>query len=225
MILVSRKTQQPVTIEEAQRLARLVRKYGRRWSYIHRTHFPDRNPDELTYMFKQWERLGKRYNVDLLDVDPFSMISDFDGERAMRPTGPDGNYHPNGPLSQVFKSGHASFLTPYTLALSNIYMRKGSVKIIRALSLAGDSDSMSPLPAKSIDKLIAAIGRHQNDWISISKEVGTSIKQCRQYALILASSITSIRNIISDPDMDSLAQERGWKDMQQKQKQKKKQVE
>ncbi|KAJ2634346.1 hypothetical protein GGF40_004262 [Coemansia sp. RSA 1286] len=210
MITADKKTGKPVTTEEAQRLARLVKQHGRRWIYLHKHHFPTRSSAQLVHVYSKWEQLEKKHNVDLLDLDPFSIIRDFDGKSALRPTGPDGNYDPKGPLVRIFRKGSTSFMTPYLLVFSNNRRRKESFRIWRALNPTGNLSSGS-LSVKFMDKLIAAIGRYGTDWMRVSKEVGSSIDICRRYAIGLSNTMGSIKNAITDPDMESLAQKRGWK--------------
>ncbi|KAJ1892563.1 hypothetical protein LPJ66_006272 [Kickxella alabastrina] len=206
-----------ITTDQAKRLAALVKTHGRKWGFLAHNYFPDQSPVDLCYAYSLWRRVEKKYGVDLLNIDPFSMIRDFDGRSAMRPTGADGNYDPNGSVVRVFKSGSSSFMTPYTLALANTSFRKRKSGMLRVIGLVHNPHG-GLLPVKAIDKLVAALSRHSNDWVSISREVGLPITVCRRYAEGLASSLNSVKDIISNLELDDLASKSGLKTIQRPKK-------
>ncbi|KAJ2780994.1 hypothetical protein H4R18_003144 [Coemansia javaensis] len=86
------------TISDARRMAELVAVHGRKWEFLAREHFPGVRPLDIQLHYNRWRQLEERHGVSLLEIDPLSMLKDYDGRSALRPTGPDGHYDPNGPL-------------------------------------------------------------------------------------------------------------------------------
>ncbi|KAJ1814046.1 hypothetical protein LPJ56_004967 [Coemansia sp. RSA 2599] len=111
-------------------------------------------------------------------------------------------------------------MMPYVLALANANtVGSASPRIKQVLGIPGSSGRRSAgggLSAKQLDKLVAAISRFGSDWVAVSKEVGMSIVKCRKYAHLLVSAMSSLGVVITNPDLASLAQKRGWKGTQQK---------
>ncbi|KAJ2296497.1 hypothetical protein IWW54_006942, partial [Coemansia sp. RSA 2705] len=94
-----------LTASQAKQLVELVKAHGRNWQFLAETYFPGKSPKKLYVTYTQWLAIEKKYAVDLLQIDPFARLYEFDGVSALRPTGEDGYYDPNGPLARVRKSG------------------------------------------------------------------------------------------------------------------------
>ncbi|KAI9474650.1 hypothetical protein BX667DRAFT_507856 [Coemansia mojavensis] len=109
-----------MTIEDAKRLAELVKTYGTKWKLLALNHFPGKQPNKLHSVYCYWKKLESRYNVDLLQIDPFTRLRGYDGYSAWRPTGKDGFYDPNGQLVQIRYQGSRSILLPYVLACKRL---------------------------------------------------------------------------------------------------------
>ncbi|KAJ1997149.1 hypothetical protein H4R26_005938, partial [Coemansia thaxteri] len=82
--------------------------------------------------------------------------------------------------------------------------RQPRTDIARSIGLASRG-STRMLSNELIDKVVAAISLHKNDWVSISRDVGLPIHTCRKYAEGLADKLVSIQHAISDQDLDRLA--------------------
>ncbi|KAJ2797890.1 hypothetical protein H4S07_005831, partial [Coemansia furcata] len=159
-----------MSLDEAKRLVQLVKIHGHSWNMLVAKFFPTRTPRELRGMYIQWRKAEKRFAVNFLDIDPFSMIRDHNGNSAMRPTGKDGHYRADGRLVRVGIRGKYGPLTPYFLAL--VYAKplgRGRADVTRAIGTAGRG-SMRLLSNEVIDKLVAAISLYKNDWVSISRK-------------------------------------------------------
>ncbi|KAJ1734976.1 hypothetical protein LPJ61_000795 [Coemansia biformis] len=193
-----------ITTSEARRLAELVRDHGRKWQYLASAYFPERRPVELYRQYSRWCLLEKRHGVDLLGIDPFSRIRDYNGVSALRPTGEHGGYDPSGRLARVFKSGPTSAMTPYVLAIMNVWSRRGVSRKPDAIRVPGGS-VRAVVPSDVVNRLFAALARHRNDWVSVSRSVGIPAPKCRMYADILAERLPSIKDIIRDSELEQLA--------------------
>ncbi|KAJ2000808.1 hypothetical protein H4R26_004444, partial [Coemansia thaxteri] len=93
--------QAPMCLDETKRLVSLVKTYGSSWEMLVARFFPTRTPRDIQYTYALWTRTEKKFGVDLLTIDPFSMIQDYDGMTALRPTGSNGEYSADGPLVRI----------------------------------------------------------------------------------------------------------------------------
>ncbi|KAJ2094911.1 hypothetical protein GGI09_005144 [Coemansia sp. S100] len=194
-----------MSLDEVKTLAQLVKIHGNAWDMLAAKFFSGRTLRELRGMYIQWSKAEKRFAVDLLDIDPFSMIRDHKGNSAMRPTGNDGYYCADGQVVRVGVRGKHGPLTPYFLALKYTKpIGRGRADVTRVVGLSSRGNTRL-LSNEVIDKLVAAISLYKNDWVSISREVGFSIPTCRRYAESLADRLMSIQAAISDCEMDKLA--------------------
>ncbi|KAJ2722230.1 RNA polymerase I enhancer binding protein [Coemansia sp. Benny D115] len=194
-----------MTTEKARLLAQLVETHGRRWGYLVDNYFPDQHPRELYYTYSRWKAAERRLGANLLELDPFSMISQYDGKTALRPTGADGTYDPNGKVTRVRINGPSSFMSPYYLALIKLGERRCAIKARSSFGMV--KASKNDVPPEYVEKLVAAITRYKDDWVSISKEVGLPKSKCRKSAERLADRLSSLRYIISNPEIERLIKE------------------
>ncbi|KAJ2804904.1 hypothetical protein H4R20_002311, partial [Coemansia guatemalensis] len=196
-----------MTTDDAKRLAVLVKQHGRKWVLLAQTYFPGRKAADLCYLYARWRYLEKKHGVDLLKIDPFARIRDYNGRSALRPTGEDGNYDPEGPLVRVYKSGATTALTPYTLSLINAKYRYKDPHARREMLPLNSADKPT-IPIDTMNKLLAAIARYKNDWVQISRSVGMPATLCRKYADVLSSKHEGIRRITYDAELEEVA--RKW---------------
>ncbi|KAJ2745543.1 hypothetical protein GGI20_002086 [Coemansia sp. BCRC 34301] len=205
MTLCKQTQPAPMSTDEAKRLAQLVKIHGHSWDVLAAKFFLDRTTGDLKSMHTRWTRAEKKFAVDLLDIDPFSMISCYNGSSALRPTGHDGHYCADGQPVRVGIRGRRDALAPYYLALKYTKpLDRGRADVTRAIGPATRGNTRL-LSNEVIDKLVAAISLYRNDWVSISREVGLPIPTCRRYAEGLADRLGSIQAVISDHEMDKLA--------------------
>lgn len=200
-----------MNIDEAKQLARLVKTYDNQWKMLAERFFPGKSDTTLYYTYSLWRVWEKKHNVDLLAIDPFSMIQEFDGSSALRPTGDDGYYKEGAPLVKVSSRGIPSILTPYYLALQKVRpvssLDQKVSKSPRILGLSRKGHFGASLSSEMMDKFIAAIHKHKNDWVCISQETGLSISKCRRYAESLSKQLSSIRHLLDGSEIQHLVEE------------------
>ncbi|KAJ1989088.1 hypothetical protein GGI25_005060 [Coemansia spiralis] len=196
-----------MSIDEIKNLVKLVKEHGNRWGFLAKKFFPNQQPVDLQYVYVRWKIIEKQYNIDdMLAIDPFSRLQDYNGETAMRPTDKYGRYDPNGKLIKVKVRSIASVFTPYHLAYINAPRSSGN-NDKSSFDAWEVSENRFPksLPPHIMDKLVAAILSHRNDWIAISREVGIPMHKCYRYAKVLGSSIMSIQSVLDNPELEELA--------------------
>ncbi|KAJ1956775.1 Myblike DNAbinding domain-containing protein [Linderina pennispora] len=197
-----------MTCEDIVRLVKFVRTQDtKRWIEWTKK-FPGYTWKQLYSAYRNWCTLEQRYKTDLLSIDPLSMIQDFDGRSAMRPTDSNGYYDKDGELVKVTFPGKAGPLGPYILALMKYYppgsRRAGYVQSFARLGNASGLGAGGRMSSETMDKLVSAITRYRNDWVGISREMGLPIRQCRRHADALAKRLGSVQRLITDPELEEL---------------------
>ncbi|KAJ2347739.1 hypothetical protein GGF43_004693, partial [Coemansia sp. RSA 2618] len=189
-----------ITTSEARRLAELVKVRGTKWRLLADEEFPGKTPQLLYSTYAKWKHIENTFGVDLLQIDPSVRLRDYNGRSAMRPTGADGFYDPNGPLVRVSKRGKSSALTPYLLSCINSRSRFTGLRGLPDARLASGSDKTRISP-ETTEKLVAAISLHKDDWTSISRSVGLPPNKCRRYAEALSAKLPMLRRLLHNEEI------------------------
>ncbi|KAJ2408568.1 hypothetical protein J3F80_001997 [Coemansia sp. RSA 2526] len=192
-----------MTTQDAVRLAQLVKTRGTKWQLLVKEEFPDKTAQSLWYTHTRWKSMEKKYGVDFLQIDPKVRLRNYDGRTALRPTGADGFYDPNGPLARVYTPSKTSALTPYVLSCINSRFQFRDQTGLQIVRLPGSSAQTRISPA-TVDKLMAAISSHKDDWISISRAMKLPPSKCRKYAEALATKIPLIKRLLHNAEIAEL---------------------
>ncbi|KAJ1943991.1 hypothetical protein FBU59_002731, partial [Linderina macrospora] len=105
-----------MSVDEIRRMQMAVREHGRRWEFIRARYLPHVPAAKMRALDLQWRALQKTCKHDLLSLDPDEVLSDYDGKSALRRTGSDGFYDPNGVVQRIIVSNRVSDLMPFRLA-------------------------------------------------------------------------------------------------------------
>ncbi|KAJ2587744.1 hypothetical protein H4R99_008042, partial [Coemansia sp. RSA 1722] len=186
-----------MTVEEVKQLATLAVKYNNRWEYIRHRFFPRVPARQLMLTYRDWQSTSKKYRVDLNGIDPLAMLPGYTGGlQALRPTGIDGKYDPNGSLELVWMKNQVNSMTPFKLALrivDDMSRRRKDKKYGPFISKdASNSALLQWTSPHAIDKVVAAIGKHGSDMDAVAREAGLPLELCRTIAKGVVSVLPSM---------------------------------
>ncbi|KAJ2859622.1 hypothetical protein GGH94_005996 [Coemansia aciculifera] len=184
-----------ISVSETKRLARIVEQHGKRWTYIHEHHFPRIPYHYLCSVYNQWRRTADKYQVDLHTVDPEKMLIDYEPGSctALRRTGTNGLYDPNGTLRIVKVFHSRSPLVPFRLALmpsldhcrylegskSGATTFKPRSFIMKGNEASHDADLLH-CGTDTLNRLIKSLAAYGEDWVAIGKDMGLRASQCQR---------------------------------------------
>ncbi|KAJ2075300.1 hypothetical protein GGH13_000707 [Coemansia sp. S155-1] len=184
-----------MSVSETKSLARLVEQHGKRWTYIHEQHFPQVPAHHLCSVYDQWRKTTDRYQVDLHAVDPEKVLIDYKPGSctALRRTGANGLYDPNGTLRIVKVYQSKSPLVPFRLALmpsldrfrsleglkSGVIAFKPRSFIVKGNEASHDADLLH-CGTDTLNRLIRSLAAYGEDWVAIGKDMGLRASKCQR---------------------------------------------
>ncbi|KAJ1938270.1 hypothetical protein GGF37_004874 [Kickxella alabastrina] len=162
-----------MSVDELKKMVRLVGVHGKKWEFLRMHYFAHLSAYKLMAAYRGWKYASRRLKVDLHTIDPDTMLVGYQGGlTALRPTGPDGLYDPNGNICEVTGLSPETPLTPFYLALARILpgkpkwpwratFKRRPMFIPRAFS---QNTSLQRLHATGvIERMVALIYRHNGD--------------------------------------------------------------
>ncbi|KAJ2492323.1 myb-like DNA-binding protein bas1 [Coemansia sp. RSA 2050] len=184
-----------LSVPEAKRLVRIVEKLGKRWRFIGEHYFPQTPYHCLFSIYYQWKKIADKYKVDLLAIDPEAMLIGYKpgSSMALRRTGSDGYYDPNGTLRIVKVRPSRSPLVPFLLALKPSLDRYRVLEgpkprldaakprrfIVKRTEASYDADLLHH-GTDTLNQLIRSLKVHGEDWVAIGKDVGLRASLCQR---------------------------------------------
>ncbi|KAJ1887766.1 hypothetical protein LPJ66_008944 [Kickxella alabastrina] len=102
-----------MSVDELKRMVRLVGVHGGKWEFLRMHYFAHLSAYKIMAAYRGWKYASRRLRVDLHTIDPDTMLVEYQGGlTALRPTGPDGLYDPNGNICEVTGLSPETPLTP-----------------------------------------------------------------------------------------------------------------
>ncbi|KAI7823703.1 hypothetical protein BX661DRAFT_186272 [Kickxella alabastrina] len=193
---------QTMSVDELKQMVRLVGVHGKKWEFLRMHYFAHLSAYKLMAAYRGWKYASRRLKVDLHTIDPDTMLVGYQGGlTALRPTGPDGLYDPNGNICEVTGLSPETPLTPFYLALARILpgkpkwpwratFKRRPMFIPRAFS---QNTSLQRLHATGvIERMVALIYRHNGDLRAVSKQMGMPLHRCHRLAEKLKRVLPSL---------------------------------
>ncbi|KAJ2744657.1 hypothetical protein GGI20_002798 [Coemansia sp. BCRC 34301] len=184
-----------LSIAETKKLARIVEQHGKKWRFIQERYFPQVPQDYLATSYYQWAATADKYKVDLHAINPEEMLVGYvrGACTALRRTGANGLYDPNGTLRIVRVARNRSPLVPFRLALmpavdgsqriegfsSGEYLSKSHSVISKTLAASYEVDMLC-CGTDTLNRLIKSLAALGEDWIAIGKDMGMRASVCQR---------------------------------------------
>ncbi|KAJ2578214.1 hypothetical protein GGH95_003439, partial [Coemansia sp. RSA 1836] len=183
-----------LSIAETKQLARIVEQHGKKWGYIQDQHFPQIPSNYLSSIYDQWTGTADKYKIDLYTVNPEEMLIDYKPGActALRRTGADGLYDPDGTLRIVRVFHSRSPLVPFRLALMSSIdrgqyregLRSGETPINsrsfipKGRSVSHEAD-LRRCGTDTLNRLITSLAVFGEDWVAVGKNMGLRASKCQ----------------------------------------------
>ncbi|KAJ2823792.1 hypothetical protein GGI24_003590 [Coemansia furcata] len=204
----SKPSEMIASISETKRLARVVEQYGKKWKYIQDEYFPQIPYNYLCSIYDQWKLTADRYQVDLHTIDPEKMLIDYKPGActALRRTGDDGLYDPNGTLRIVKVYNSRSPLVPFRLALMRSFDHCQYLEGLKTAETTSnplsfvlkgmegtDDAQLLRCSTDTLNRLIRSLTAYGEDWVAIGKDMGMRASQCQRLYQGAVKILPSIR--------------------------------